>query len=375
MLRLYKKIKSTSDFCKCSHIVPTYGDATYNFLADVVHDSHDGILVPPVRVLDGLDFTTHNDNLTSRNQFPAAVSRAKVLRNTGGSDIAIQRLGQPRNKLVALAGRESGGRVRSEDKVAVEVDDQSITGRSEERPALGRDTEYVRARLLNEILGMACVHDRDVEATPFVDANAEPDGFSSHGQHGGVVTDKDDAAGRRDGRLDDADDVGNRQAAEQWPHSEVLEAGGRRRELIAEGVVLHVDAHQIIQARSGEAQNPRDLLGVEEVGRLVPMNPHAPEVVTEKVVERVAREERQAVRDPVLLLRVIVEVGLRPPPQLTDRLGPLLIGARPDTQADTIERVRRILLEDEGVVDTMRLGAAGANLDVMREAGLGARAG
>lgn len=184
------------------------------------------------------------------------------------------------------------------------------------------------------------------------------------------MADKDDAARGGDGRLDDTDDVGDRETAEERPHGKVLEAGGRRRELVAERIVLHVDADQVVQARGREAQDAGHLLGVEQVSSLVPMDPHATEVVAQQVVERVAGQEREAVGDPVLLIRVVVEVRLGPLPQLPDGLGSLLVGARPHAQADTVERVRRVLLKDEGVVDAVWLAPSGADLDIVRETSL-----
>lgn len=66
---------------------------------------------------------------------------------------------------------------------------------------------------------------------------------------------------------------------------------------------------------------------MEQVCGLVPMNPHAPEVVTQQVVEWISGEEGQAVRNPVCLIGVVIEVGLRPLPQIADSLGALLIGS------------------------------------------------
>lgn len=95
------------------------------------------------------------------------------------------------------------------------------------------------------------------------------------------MTDKDDPASWRHCGLDHADDVGDGQAGKQGPHGEVLETGGRRRELIAQGVVLHVDTNKIVQAWSREAQNSRDLFSVEKIGSLVPVNPHATQVISQ----------------------------------------------------------------------------------------------
>ena len=127
---------------------------------------------------------------------------------------------------------------------------------------------------------MAGVNHGHVQTTPLIDANAVANGFRSDRQHGRVVADKNDATGRRDRSLNDADNVRNRQTSEQWPHGKVLEAGGRRGELIAEGIVLHINADQIIETWGGEAEDAGDLLGVEQIGGLVPVDPHATEIVT-----------------------------------------------------------------------------------------------
>jgi hypothetical protein len=77
------------------------------------------------------------------------------------------------------------------------------------------------------------------------------------------------------------------------------------------------------------------------------VNPHATQIVSQQVVKRVPREERQAVGDPVLLVRIVVEVGLCPLPQLSDGLSALLVSAGPDAEADAVKGMRRILLKDE----------------------------
>jgi hypothetical protein len=98
------------------------------------------------------------------------------------------------------------------------------------------------------------------------------------------------------------------------------------------------------------------------------VNPHSPEVITQQVVQRVAGEEAQAVRDPVSLVRVVIKVGLGLLAQFADGLGTLLVGTGPNAQRDTVQSVRRILLENEGVVGAVRLALAGANLDIVGEA-------
>ena len=109
---------------------------------------------------------------------------------------------------------------------------------------------------------------------------------------------------------------------------------------------------------------------MEKVSSLVPVDPHATEVVAEQVVKRVAGKERQAVGDPILLIRVVEEVGFGPPPEFADRLGSLLVGAGPDTQANSVQGVGGILLKNEGMVNAVWLTSASADFDVVREASL-----
>jgi hypothetical protein len=147
--------------------------------------------------------------LTSGNELATTISGSKMLRNSGGCDVAVQGLCKTGNELVALAGRKSGRGAGGEDEIAIEVDDKSVGGSSEERAALHGDTKDVRARLLDQLLGVASVDNRNVKTTPFVNSDAVSHSFGSHGEHSRVVTDKDNSACRRDGRLDDADNVRN----------------------------------------------------------------------------------------------------------------------------------------------------------------------
>lgn len=64
---------------------------------------------------------------------------------------------------------------------------------------------------------------------------------------------------------------------------------------------------------------------MEQVGRLIPVDPHTAQVVAKKVVERVSRKERQAVRDPVRLIGVVVIIGFGLLPQISNRFGSLLV--------------------------------------------------
>ena len=107
---------------------------------------------------------------------------------------------------------------------------------------------------------------------------------------------------------------------------------------------------------------------MEKVCGFIPMNPHAAEIIAQQIVEGIPREEAQAVRDPVCLVRRVVIVSLSALAKVTNRLSTLLIGPRPDTKGDTVEGMRGVLLKDKCVVNAVRLALACANLDVMREA-------
>jgi hypothetical protein len=343
---------------------------SYQLLAGMVEHGHDGVLVPPGGLGDGLDVALHDDDGPRGDELPAGVGGAQVGGHAGRDDLAAQGVGEALDELGALAGRPDARRVGGEDEVAVEVDDEGVGWGLEERTALGGDAKDGGTGLVDEGLNVAGMDDGDVEAGPLVDAQGEAHGLGGQGEHGRVVADEDEAAGGLDGGLEHANEVGDGQTVEEGPEGEVLEARGGRGELVAEGIVLHVDAHQVVEARGGEAEDARDLLGVEEVGGLVPVDPHAAQVVAEQVVERVARQEAEAVGDPVAVIGRVVQVRVGLAAQIADGVGALVVGARPDAQGDAVQGVGRVLLQDEGVVDAMGLRFAGAYFDVMREAGL-----
>lgn len=154
------------------------------------------------------------------------------------------------------------------------------------------------------------------------------------------MTNEDDTAGRRNSCFYDANNVGNRQASEDRPHVKVLKAGRRGWKLVAERVVLHIDAYQVVQSRSREAQDPGNLFSMEQVRSLVPVNPHSAQVVAQKIVERIPGKEGQAVRDPVCFIGHFVEIGFGPLAQVPYRLSPFFISTRPYPQANTVQGVR-----------------------------------
>ena len=339
-------------------------------LTDVIHDGHGRILVPPGWVLDRLDLAAQNDDLTSRDELTTSIRRLEMLRYTSEFDIMVEGLSQTCDHLLALLMRQNVGRVVGNDQVAVKVNQESILGRLEERAAFSSDTKNVWAGLLNHLTDIASMNHRDVETTPLVNAHAESDGLGGDGQHGRMVTGENDTASRRDSSFHDSNDVGHGKTAEEWPHGEVLEAGGRGRKLVAQSIILHVDADKIVEAGCREAQDARDLFGVEEVSGLVPVNPHSTEVVTEEVVEGISGQETQAIRDPVCLVSNISVVWLCLSAQFADGLCALLIGSGPDTEGDAVESMLRVLLKDERMMDAMRLAATGADFDIVREASL-----
>jgi hypothetical protein len=100
------------------------------------------------------------------------------------------------------------------------------------------------------------------------------------------------------------------------------------------------------------------------------VDPHATEVVAQEIVERVAGEEAETIRNPVRLVGGLVEVGFGTFPQVADGLGSLLVRSRPDAKGDTIQGLLRVLLEDERVMDAMRLASTSADLDIVGETSL-----
>lgn len=279
-------------------------------------------------------------------------------------------MGQAVDHLGSLPRGQSSRRTGCQYKVPVQIDDESVCGSGEKSTALSGNTKDIWARLLNKLLNVASVDNWDVKTAPLVDTNAKSDGLGSNGKHSRVVASENDATSGRDGCFDNTNDVRDRQAGEERPHGEVLESRGRRWELIAEGVILHVDADQVVQARSRETENARHFLGVKQVGGFVPVDPHASEIVTQQVVERVTGEEAQTVRDPVGLVRLLIVVGLGTLAKVANSLSALLISTRPDTESNTIESMAGILLKNERVVNAMWLTATSADFDVVGKASL-----
>jgi len=82
---------------------------------------------------------------------------------------------------------------------------------------------------------------------------------------------QDDARSGTKSGFDNANNVGHAQTAKERPQREVLKSSGARWKIVNQRVIFHVDSDEIIQTRSGKVENPRNLLGVEKIGRLVPV--------------------------------------------------------------------------------------------------------
>lgn len=111
-------------------------------------------------------------------------------------------------------------------------------------------------------------------------------------------------------------------------------------------------------------------LSMEKVGCLVPMNPHPPQVVTQQIEQWVTRQEAQRVWYPICLFRIIKIIRLIAFPEFPDRLRTLVIRPRPNPERDAVECMRRVLLQHKCMVDAVRLCSSGADLNVVRKAGL-----
>jgi hypothetical protein len=119
-----------------------------------------------------------------------------------------------------------------------------------------------------------------------------------------------------------------------------------------------------------QRQNLPHILGMEKVSSLIPVNPHSSQVITQQVEERVARQKAERIRNPVRLVRRVVVIRLISLSQLANRLCSLIIRSRPNPQGNSIKRMRRVLLQNKSMVNTMRLCATGTNLDIMRKTSL-----
>ena len=64
--------------------------ASAQLLADMVHDVHDGILVPPDWIVDAFDFPPHDDDSARGDEFPASgVGGAEMGRDARGDHVSV----------------------------------------------------------------------------------------------------------------------------------------------------------------------------------------------------------------------------------------------------------------------------------------------
>lgn len=106
---------------------------------------------------------------------------------------------------------------------------------------------------------------------------------------------------------------------------------------------------------------------MEQIGGLVPVNPHSSQVVAEQVIQWVAGQEAQAVWDPVGFVGYISEVGFSLSSQVANGLSALLVSSRPDSQSNAIEGMLRVLLQYKGMVNTVWLAASCTDFNIVRE--------
>lgn len=106
----------------------------------MIHDTHYSVLVPPVRVLDALHLSSHDNDLAGWNELASTIRGSKMLGYTGGRNLSIQCLGQTVDHLCPLSRCQCGWWARCKNEVAIKIDYQRIGRRGEQSAALGRDT-------------------------------------------------------------------------------------------------------------------------------------------------------------------------------------------------------------------------------------------
>lgn len=158
----------------------------------MIHDLHDLVLIPPSRILHAFNLSAHNDDLSSWDEFTTTVSRTQVLWYSSRSHVTIESLCHARDELLSLLRAPRAGWTRRQNKVAIEVDDESVLGRGEECSTFGSDTKNVWAGFLDQFLDMASVNDWYVKAAPFVYADHVTNSLGSDCKHSRVVRDEDD---------------------------------------------------------------------------------------------------------------------------------------------------------------------------------------
>ena len=72
-------------------------------LTDMVHHAHDRVLIPPRRILNALDLTTHHDDLASGNELASAIRGSQMGRDTRRRYISTQSIRQSSDHLRPLS--------------------------------------------------------------------------------------------------------------------------------------------------------------------------------------------------------------------------------------------------------------------------------
>jgi hypothetical protein len=169
--------------------------------------------------------------------------------------------------------------------------------------------------------------------------------------------------------FDYADNIGNTQTTKQRPEKKILETSRTGGEVVDQRVIFHVDSDKIIKTRSGEIEDSRNFLGVEKVGRFIPMlpvnqrtmtyNPHSLQIIGKKVEQWITRKKAQSrvsqlmkdirIRNPVILTlkSECRKTRFRTLPQLGDSLLSFIVRPGPYSEGDTVESMRRVLLNDK----------------------------
>lgn len=71
---LHTSVTALQLFISLSHFSLSKLVSTYKLFADMVHNAHYTILVPPGRILNAFNFSSHDNYLTSRDQLATAIS-------------------------------------------------------------------------------------------------------------------------------------------------------------------------------------------------------------------------------------------------------------------------------------------------------------
>lgn len=82
---------------------------------------------------------------------------------------------------------------------------------------------------------------------------------------------QNNSGSRAESSFDDTDNVWHTQATEKRPKKEVLKRSWTRWKIINQRIVFHVDSDKIIEARSREIEDSRNLFRMEEISGLVPV--------------------------------------------------------------------------------------------------------